>query len=85
MVGTPDDSVEWCCLNFKDPAGARGVIIALQYGGTAVLRRDYFFGAPGGLGTYARINDHLTMSISVISTPAVSAAEARTDTELPLY
>ncbi len=45
MVGTPDDSVEWCCLNFKDPAGARGVIIALQYGGTAVLRRDYFFGA----------------------------------------
>ena len=30
-------------------------------------------------------NDHLIMNISVISTPAVSAAEARTDTELPAY
>lgn len=45
MVGTPNDSVEWCCLNFKDPSGSRGVIIAIQYGGTAVKRRDYFNGA----------------------------------------
>lgn len=43
MTGTPDDTKEWCCLNFQDSEHSRGVIMAIEYGmGTRVFTRLYY-------------------------------------------
>ena len=46
FTGTPDDSQEWCILNFKqslDAAGGRGIVIAFgyNYGSNTVKYRPY--------------------------------------------
>ena len=47
MTGTPDDTSEWCCLNFQDNNKIRGIVIAIEYGGTKsrIMTRPYFEGA----------------------------------------
>lgn len=43
MTGTPDDTKEWCCLNFQDSDHSRGVIMAIEYGmGTRICTRIYY-------------------------------------------
>lgn len=43
MTGTPDDTKEWCCLNFQDSDHSRGVIMAIEYGmGTRIFTRIYY-------------------------------------------
>lgn len=45
MTGTPDDSREWCCLNFQDNSKNRGIVIAFLYGQSTVKFRSYFQGS----------------------------------------
>lgn len=45
MTGTPDDSREWCCLNFQDNSKGRGIVIAFLYGQSTVKFRSYFQGS----------------------------------------
>jgi hypothetical protein len=42
MVGAPNNTSEWCCLNFLENTKSRGIAICFEYGGTAVKYRSYF-------------------------------------------
>lgn len=43
MTGTPDDTKEWCCLNFQDSDKSRGLVVAIEYGeGTRIQTRLYY-------------------------------------------
>lgn len=47
MTGTPDDTAEWCCLNFQDTAKIRGIVIAIEYGEikSRIMTRPYYKGS----------------------------------------